>query len=124
MRSNVGRRSWEIFGPDLTSAHNIVVSRSLTSAAGATVVDRVDLAVEVAREYGREVFCAGGAQLYAQTLPLADGMYLSYIKGEFEGDVFFPEFDEARWTVVEETPHAIDERHAHAFVFETLDRKR
>ncbi|MEE3258297.1 MAG: dihydrofolate reductase [Candidatus Latescibacterota bacterium] len=33
----MGRRSYEIFGPDLTSAHNIVVSRSGMAQEGGSV---------------------------------------------------------------------------------------
>ena len=36
------------------------------------------------------------------TVPLADEMYLSTIKGDFEGDTYFPEFDAADWEVTEQ----------------------
>ena len=45
------------------------------------------------------MFCAGGADVYAQALPHAGAMYLSFIKGEFSGDAYFPEFDDADWTI-------------------------
>ncbi len=57
----MGRRSWQIFGADLTSAHNIVVSRSVNEIEGATVVNGVDAALETARGFGKTVFSAGGA---------------------------------------------------------------
>jgi dihydrofolate reductase len=101
----MGRRSWEIFGGDLTSAHNVVVSRSAGTIAGATVVDSLDRAIGVARGFGRTVWSAGGGRIYRQTVPLADEMALSFIKGEFEGDTFFPEFDDADWDVIEREQH-------------------
>jgi dihydrofolate reductase len=101
----MGRRSWEIFGADLTSAHNLVVSRSATSLPGATVVAGVAEALEVARVLGRNVFSAGGAQIYAQTLPLADALYLSFIKGDYTGDAHFPAFDESDWRVERREDH-------------------
>jgi dihydrofolate reductase len=48
------------------------------------------------------VFVAGGGSIYAQALPLADEMYLSTIKGDFEGDAYFPKFDAAEWMITEE----------------------
>jgi len=102
----IGRRSWEIFGPDLTSAHTIVVSRGAREIAGAIVAQSVERAVETARGLGRTVFSAGGAQIYRQTLPLADTMYLSYIEGEFSGDAYFPEFDAGAWHVARRRQHA------------------
>lgn len=47
----------------------------------------------------------GDASVYAQMLPLAEAMYLSFIKGDFEGDAYFPEFDEEDWDVVERRDH-------------------
>ena len=35
-------------------------------------------------------------------MPLVDEMYLSTIKGEFEGDTYFPDFDPDLWEVTEE----------------------
>ncbi len=81
----MGRRSYEIFGDDLTSAHHIVVSRSMKSVPGAVVCAGIEEAVETARSFGKTVFSAGGGSIYAQTIPLAHTMYLSYIKGDFEG---------------------------------------
>ena len=94
----IGRRSYEIFGAGLTSAHTVVVSRS-ADLPGVSVVPSVEEAVRVAESFGATVFSAGGASIYAQTIPLADTMYLSYIKGRFTGDAYFPEFSDSEWAV-------------------------
>lgn len=112
----MGRRSWEIFGADLTSAHNVVVSRSAKEVEGATVVDSIAVALETARGFGKQVYSAGGASIYRQTVPLAERMYLSLIKGDFAGDAYFPEFDETEWEVAERTDHP-------AFEFVIYERK-
>ena len=101
----IGRRSYEIFGRSLTSAHNVVVSRSATSLPGALVVPTIDDALREAAAFGRTVFSAGGASVYAQTIPRAEAMYLSYIEGEFSGDAYFPDFDERQWTVERRERH-------------------
>jgi dihydrofolate reductase len=95
----IGRRSYEIFREGLTSAHTIVVSRSGGAIPGALIVRSIEDAVREARQFGPAVFSAGGASVYAQTIPLADAMYLSYIKGEYAGDVYFPAFNEDDWDV-------------------------
>src|SRR5829696_3455294 len=77
----IGRRSYEIFGDGLTSAHTVVVSRSARGLPGVVVAPSVEEAVGAAESFGKTVFSAGGASIYAQTIPLADTMYLSYIKG-------------------------------------------
>jgi dihydrofolate reductase len=101
----IGRRSFEIFGATLTSAHTVVVSRSARALPGAVVAPDVPAALRAAAAFGRTVFSAGGASVYAQTVPLADAMYLSYIKGRFDGDAYFPAFDAGEWTVERREDH-------------------
>ena len=100
----IGRRSYEIFGAGLTSAHTVVVSRS-ANLPGVSVVPSVEAAVRVAGSFGRSVFSAGGASIYAQTILQADTMYLSFIKGRFTGDAYFPEFSEEEWAVERREDH-------------------
>jgi dihydrofolate reductase len=95
----IGRRSYEIFGGTLTSANNIVVSKSGDHTAGAIVVPSIPDAMRVAESFNGAFFSAGGASIYAQTISLANTMYLSYIKGQFIGDAYFPEFSEQEWAV-------------------------
>ena len=101
----IGRRSYEIFGDSLTSAHTVVVSRSAGGIAGATVVPTIDDALREAASFGRTVFVAGGASIYEQTIGRAEAMYLSYIDGDFTGDAYFPAFDEGEWTVERQERH-------------------
>jgi dihydrofolate reductase len=101
----IGRRSYEIFGEGLTSAQTIVVSRSGGTFPGADAVTSVEDALRMAESYGRTVFSAGGASIYAQTVPLADTMYLSYIKGHFTGDAYFPAFSDLEWAVDRREDH-------------------
>ena len=95
----MGRRSFEIFGADLGESHVVVVSRSADAVAGAEVAGGIEEALERAQHHGTEIYSAGGASIYRQTIPLADTMVLSYIDGEFEGDTTFPDFDEQMWPV-------------------------
>lgn len=112
----LGRRSYPIFGKGLTSAHNVVVSRSVTELPGAVVEPTIEEAISVAVSFGKTVFSAGGSTIYAQTIPLADRMFLSFMKGDFEGDAYFPEFDEGEWIVTQREDHA-------EFEFVIFDRK-
>lgn len=42
----------------------------------------------------RDIFICGGAQIYAQALPLCSDLYLTLVKREVEGDTFFPPFED------------------------------
>jgi len=48
-----------------------------------------------------DFFICGGAQIYAQALPLCSDLYLTVVKREVEGDAFFPAFED-RFELVEE----------------------
>ena len=89
----MGRITWESipekFRP-LPGRRNVVVSRQANYiATGAAVVDslHVALALFPADEV---VWLIGGAQLYAQALPLAAQIVVTEIDADFEGDAFAP----------------------------------
>jgi dihydrofolate reductase len=98
----MGRRTYDIFGPDLPdSTTPIVVTRS-ERVAGVEVAGSLGDAVTSARRFDTDVFVAGGGSIYQQAVPVADKIYLSTIKGVFAGDTFFPEFNLGDWEVTEE----------------------
>lgn len=101
----IGRRSYEIFGRDLTSAHTIVVSRQRSSLDGATVCQNLTAALDLAAATGCTIFSCGGSSIYEQTLPLATELYLSTIKRNYSGDRYFPEFDATEWDIAERVDH-------------------
>ena len=98
----LGRKSYEIFGADLPDGTTVIVISRTADYQGVTVVPSLAEALTRAEDEGKTVFVAGGGSVYAQALPLADEMYLSTIKGDFEGDAYFPEFEAADWMITEE----------------------
>ncbi|HXD78871.1 MAG TPA: dihydrofolate reductase [Puia sp.] len=72
----------------------------------------------------REVFVAGGGQIYAEALPLADRIYLTRVHAIVEGDAYFPSFDERDWDLMSQTDFAADERHEYGYSFQVWDRKK
>ncbi len=62
----------------------------------------IEEAIAYAAKAGKEkAFIIGGANVYEQSLAVADQMILSHIPGKHEGDAFFPQW-ESEWKVVEE----------------------
>ncbi len=68
---------------------------------GIIVCRDLNEAINQAKLLGKEIFIIGGASIYAQALPLADKLYLSHIKKEYEGDVYFPEINYNNFKVVQ-----------------------
>ena len=48
-----------------------------------------------------DFFICGGAQIYEQSLPHCSDLYLTLVKREYEGDAFFPPFED-RFELVED----------------------
>ena len=99
----MGRKTWESIGKPLPGRCNIVITRDPTySAEGVKVVrtleDAISLAESIALIDGaEEAVVIGGAQIYAQALPLAQRLYMTQVHAEVEGDTFFPIFDLTQW---------------------------
>lgn len=59
----------------------------------AAVAYSLEEAFGLAKRRGEaELFVIGGQQVFEQTLPLAEKLYLTIINKDFEGDVFFPDY--------------------------------
>ena len=56
--------------------------------------------VEFIKGYKDELWVVGGATIYKLSLPYADNLYISYIKGEYEGDRYFPTIDFSKYELV------------------------
>ena len=89
----MGRVTWESipekFRP-LPGRTNVVVSRQAGYAApGASVVTSLQAALTLFPA-DEVVWLIGGAQLYAQALPLASQLVVTEIDADFEGDAFAP----------------------------------
>jgi len=94
----MGRRSYEIFKSDMLPKRMVVVSRSLKTDR-ASVFSSLPEALEYSKKFSEDVFICGGQSVYEESLQYADYMYLSFIKGEHQGNVYFPEFKEEEWSV-------------------------
>ena len=92
----MGRRTYESIGHALPDRVNIVVSRDPSYAlVDATVVHSLEEAYRVCGEYpNRDVFVFGGGEIYRAALDRVDTIDLTLVHGEYEGDTFFPPFEE------------------------------
>jgi len=99
----MGRKTWDSL-PDafrpLPGRQNIVVSTNADyPVAGAVLAGSIEQALALTRG-AAETMVIGGAELYRQTLPLADRLYLTEIDEEREADAYFPEVPAAEWREV------------------------
>ena len=69
-----------------------------------------------------EIFILGGAQVFSQAISIANYMYLTLIHGMFEGDAFFPKYDENEWQVIKSDFHEKDVENPYDYTFLELER--
>lgn len=91
----MGRKTWDSLPPrfrPLPGRRNIVVTRQPDwQADGATRADSLDQALAHCADAAGPVWVIGGAQIYAQALPLADQVEVTEIEQEVDGDAYAPE---------------------------------
>jgi dihydrofolate reductase len=99
----MGRKTWaSLWVQPLAGRTNIVVTRDPDfTAPGALVARSLDLALEAARgdalRRGTDIMVIGGAEIYAQAMPLADRLEITRIHMRPEGDTLFPAIDPSVW---------------------------
>ena len=107
----MGRKTWlSLFVKPLPGRTNIVVTRDANfTAPGALVARSLEIALEAARgdalRRGTDIMVIGGAEIYAETMPLADRLEITRIHMQPEGDTTFPQIDPAVWREASRTPH-------------------
>ena len=90
----MGRKTFEAIGRPLPGRLNLVVTRG-TAIAVPGVVTITDLSSLQEADFApRELWVIGGAEIYAQMLARCTELYVSLVDGAYEGDTFFPEFED------------------------------
>lgn len=121
----MGRKSFESIGRPLPNRTNVVITRDpYFVATGCTVVHSLREALAFAIANGEtEAFIIGGGEIYRQSWPLLDRLYLTEVDTEpEESDVFFPKIDETEWRELSREAHAADEKNTSSYVFRVLER--
>lgn len=95
----MGGNTYKEVKSQLPGAHNIVVSSSISSAQGAELCLDISCALKKAASYGNDIFIIGGANIFEQTIGMANRMCLSYINKSYDGDKFFPKFSMEEWKI-------------------------
>lgn len=122
----MGRKTFEsLGGKPLNGRVNIIITRQKDwSHKGVVVVHSLADALFFAKESDyKEVFIAGGGQIYAEAMPKAHKIYMTRVDAVIDGDTFFPEIDSSDFALSNEVTHAAHEKHAFGFSFQTWLRK-
>jgi len=101
----MGRKTFESIGKPLPGRTTVVVSRDRgLKIEGCTVANSLPEAI-AACAHDPGTFVVGGADIYAQALPLADTLYVTEIQRNIIGDSWFPEINRSEWLEVSREAH-------------------
>ncbi|MFZ4480801.1 MAG: dihydrofolate reductase [Rhodoferax sp.] len=99
----MGRKTWDSLPPrfrPLPGRLNVVLTRQPGwTAQGALCAHSLSQACALCPD-NSDIWVIGGAELYAQALPLADCAVITEINASYEGDAFAPQFG-PQWTETE-----------------------
>ncbi len=140
----LGRKTFESIGKPLPKRFHIVITRNADykyDHPAVKVVGSVKEAVDLAKSMSQsqaaasggvspatgtttatydasEIIVAGGGEIYTQSLPFMDRIYLTVIDQEVDGDAYFPEFDLNQFKLVKRD----DRTEPVSFSFRVYDR--
>ncbi len=99
----MGRKTYLSIGKPLSGRTTIVVSRDRAFAApGIVVAPSLEAALAAARgdalrRNSDAIMVAGGAEIYAQAMPLATQLAITQVHKRVDGDAYFPAIDATTW---------------------------
>ena len=120
----MGRKTWDSLRRPLPGRRNIVVTRNPAwHADGAEAAGSLAAALALLAD-APQAFVIGGAELYAQALPLADELLLTEIDTDLPADTFFPHWDRGEFTETSRVAGTDDSALRYSFVSYARNRPR
>ena len=126
----MGRKTFESIGKPLPNRRNIVITRDAdykkdlpAEARGVEVVHSLAEALDLFPNKEEEIFVIGGAEIYKQTMPIADKLYITHVDaGDADADAFFPEIIPIVWNEISHTEYQKDEKNPFNYTFSIYEK--
>ena len=107
----MGRKTFESLGKPLPNRTNIIITRNGNfKAEGCVIVNSLNEAIEASKA-DPNPFILGGAEIYRQSIKIADVLDLTLVDAELDADVFFPVIDITIWKETSRQDFIADEKH-------------
>ena len=89
----MGLNTYKSIGMALPNRKTIVVNFTpVPEINDAEVCTSLEELINKYKDSEEEVFVCGGASIYRQMLPYCQKLIISVIKGDYEGNIYFPEY--------------------------------
>jgi len=123
----MGRKTFESLPGILPGRRHIVITRDKSYLhQGVEVVNSLEEAIKISRvtlDKRGEIFIIGGAEIFKQSMDLADRLYITHIDAEDKkADTFFPEIIPIVWNEVSREEFKKDAKHPFPYTFSVYDK--
>lgn len=117
----MGRKTFESIGRPLPGRRNIVITRDENyQADGIEVVTSLEGALVLAGDVP-EIMIIGGEQIFRLSMDITDRLYITKINHSFNGDTYFPKYEQDFVEVSSEEPETAPE--GYTFQYQIFERK-
>ena len=99
----MGRKTFESIGKTLPDRENFVISHSDLNVPGVKFFHSIEEAIEKAPT--EKIFIIGGAEIFRRTIHQIEGIYLTQVKGSYQGDARYPAVPKTFQENKEESKH-------------------
>lgn len=112
----MGQKTYESIGRLLPGRTNIILTLDQEfSVDGAITCYSLKQAIEEGSKIDQaEIFFIGGGQIYEQSLPLANKLYITLVKGDYQADSFFPDYSDFKKVISKRASR--DENYEYTFL--------
>jgi len=118
----MGRKTFESIGRPLPGRRNIVISRDESyHAEGIETATSLEEALVLAGDVP-EIMIIGGEQIFRLSMAIADRLYITKINHSFNGDTYFPKYEQDFVQVSSEKPETALE--GYTFEYQIFERKK
>jgi dihydrofolate reductase len=124
----MGRKNYESIPEKyrpLPGRTNIIISRNTDyNAPDCILVNSINAAIDEAKKLNNnEAFIIGGGEIYRQSIPIADKLFLTRIHGDFDGDTYFDIPKHNNWALISSRTHTKDDKNAWDHTYEIYEKK-
>lgn len=121
----MGRKTFESLGRVLPERKHIILTNNKdfhVDNENVTVIHDIE-SLKPYINSEEEYFVIGGGEIYRQLLTYSAKMYITRVFGDFQGDTYFPQWNENEWDVINETEIVHEEKNNHPYKMISYQRK-
>ncbi|MGP7815969.1 dihydrofolate reductase [Niallia sp. 01092] len=121
----MGRKTRDSIGRNLPNRENVILTKNEQfKCEDCTILHSMEeLKAWSETKNEEEIFIIGGAEIFKETLNIADRLYITKIDEAYQGDTYFPDLDWSNWKIISEEKGIKDEKNNVDYTFFIYERK-